>query len=224
MPKVRRTRRTKPHKKSAKAVPITTQALVQAVRAAPVVPPSNGAAVPASGSPSHLPADEHTRLPADSLVRKKAMHILAMRMAGNTNQEIAKALDIAERSIRQYIYLAGRNGWLVESENWADPADRLEFELSHKVIRNLDEAMDDDARNEKTGMKVKTAVALKVAEGTIFKKFSEAVVQPNHSNILAIRIETLVGTAVEVVREGAGGGTPRFTEGEIIDVPSDSAN
>ena len=215
MPKVRRTR-----KPTAKTAPLTPQALLSAVHGIePVVPPSDGlvtleqsATPPTPWLTPEKPAGEtYKKLPQDSIVRQKAMHIIAMRMAGIATPEIAKALDIKEKSVNQYLYLAGRNGWLSDSENWADPADRLEFELSHKVVRNLNNALDEEA----TRPIGKDSITLEVAKGTLFKKFGEQqAAGPALSNMLAIKIE-VVGNPTSSENIIASG-EARYIEGETI--------
>lgn len=136
------------------------------------------------------------------------MRILAMRLAGMPDKDIADYLKISPKSIGPYIYKAGKNGWIQEFTN---PRETIEAGLMHKVLRNLDSALDDDARNEKTMMPVKTAVALKIAEGTVFKDFEPAAAAPPaQMTAVSIRIER---TDPIPIREGTIGGTPHFIEG-----------
>jgi hypothetical protein len=150
-------------------------------------------------------------LPADSIVRKKAMHIVAMRIAGCDTPEIAKALEIKEKSVRQYLYIAGRNGWLAKAE-WADPHDQLEYDTIHKVVRNLDEMLDS------SDPAMRADVTLQTAKGTIFKRYDQDVVhhQPQ-MNMLSIRVELPPADNTQTMRKGSGGGTPLYVEAEVVD-------
>jgi DNA-binding CsgD family transcriptional regulator len=160
------------------------------------------------------------KLPQNSLIRRKALAIVAMRLEGRSNEDIAKGLEISERSINQYLWMAGKNGWLPKKKGFVDPKDSLEFDLAHTVIQNLKDAMGDETRNEKTGMPVKTEVALEVAKGTLFKRFGDVNAAPPPSTILALRIEMPVGVPT-VVREGTTGGAGRWQEAELVgDDPS----
>ncbi len=147
-------------------------------------------------------------MPPDSDVRVKALKIQAMRMQGIDDDAIARALDISPKSISPYLYRAGRNGWLAED----DPKNRLEYQVLHKVVRNLDEGLDSTATLQ-TGMPVKTAVALKVAEGTLFQKANvggPTVVQ----TAISIKIEGAPAGAAATFDTSDLGGTPAFVEGE----------
>jgi DNA-binding Lrp family transcriptional regulator len=178
-------------------------------------PLPDATAVPETGMTAPKPG-VHTTLPKNSVVRQKALAIMAMRLAGHSNEEIAKDLGLSERSLNQYLYMAGKRGWIPRKKGFVDPKDEIEFSLAHKVVRNLSEAMDDDTRNEKTGMPVKTEVALEVAKGTIFKKFSDAGQAAPPTNVLAIRIEMPPGPPQEI-REGTTGGRGRWIEATVVE-------
>ena len=157
------------------------------------------------------------KLPKNSVVRQKALAIMAMRLAGHDNKVIADELGLSEKSLNQYLWMAGKRGWIPRKRGFADPKDELEFSLSHKVVQNLHDALDDETRNEKTGMPVKTEVALEVAKGTLFKRFADATTQAPPTTVLAVRIEMPPGTPTEI-RQGTTGGVGRWAEGEVLDV------
>lgn len=186
------------------------------------VPPSLPLAAPVD--PTQPPSNEltlasasrHVRpvfrtIPKNSLMRKKAMAILAMRLAGHTTDEIAADLQITSATIRQYMYVAGKQGWISrKGSQLPAPEDQIEYQLAHKVVRNLDEMLDSpdpEIRNNAT---------LETAKGTIFKKFdqsNEQLVPP--SMVLAIKIEIPAGAPAEM-REGTIGGKPRWIDAEVI--------
>lgn len=177
---------------------------------APSAPASQPVNLPLPAAPvdgSALPAPpKFKHLPEDSVVRIKVHQIIAMQLQGFSKPEIAKELEISEGSIATYLYLAGKHGWL----DTHDPKDRLEYSLGHKVVRNLDKALDsaDD--------KVALGTALEVAKGTLFKKWDSAPAGGANMNVLAIRIEMPTGQ-VEPVREGTMGGLPEIYDGELMD-------
>lgn len=192
----------------------------------PVVPPSDAApseaqSLPTLRDPRGLNFTAEPQLvkqekkkplwePKDnSIVREKALHIIAMRMGGLKTPEIAKALELSEHSVNQYVYLAGKHGWLVNNDNWADPNDRLEYELSHKVVRNLDEMLDSPFPM------VRQDVTLEVAKGTLFKKFNEQSTNSQPVTMIAIKVEMPTGVQT-TVREGTTGGVAHYTEGHVV--------
>ncbi len=147
------------------------------------------------------------RLRADSEIREVAVKILAFRLGGMDDKAIAAHLDIHPTTLKTYMYRAHMNGWL----NYNTSKEAIEFGLLPKAIRRLDEALDDETRNEKTGLMVRTLVALKVAEGTGFKDFgpefgagtalpqtaiSIRIEQPD--NPTPIRVGTIGGQVLDV--------------------------
>lgn len=152
------------------------------------------------------------KLQKNSIVRKKALAIVALRAAGYSDAAIASELKIAVTTIKAYLYRATQAGMLVDKKTkslLSDPTDRVEFELSHKVIRNLNEMMDSDDDQ------LRKEVTLEVAKGALFKKFDpiKEHVLPS-MNVLSVKIEMPSSGAVEV-RPGALGGTPAYVEGEV---------
>ena len=217
MPQARPRRRRKPLKwgKSFKNFPKPqahdlAAAVVQQDASVPVAPPSNGVSEPAQSSPAIQKPEvtSYKHLPDDSIVRDKAMHILSMRMAGFTNPEIAKAVELSERSVRQYLYLAGKNGWLAD-KSFADPKDKIEFGTLHKVVRNLDEMLDD------TNLERRDGATLHLAKGVLYKKFENEGAQTQAPPALMVKIEFADGAPKEPPAVLVGG-VPRFIEGEVV--------
>lgn len=146
---------------------------------------------------------------------ERCMQILAMRAAGIDDKEIAANLGLSMQTVWNYCYIAGKNEWGAE---FANAKDNIEFRIMPKVMRELEAGLDDRHRNEKTGVQVATAVALKIAEGTVFKKFGDVGTQQQPNNIIAIRIENAGGTPM-TIREENIQGTPAYVEGEVADEP-----
>lgn len=137
-----------------------------------------------------------------------------MRQAGLGEDEIAGALGLSRSTLKGYVYKAGRNGWL----DLDDPKDRLEYQVLHKVVKRLDEAL--DAGNDRvlnTGMKESTAVALKVGEGTLFKQFDKDPGASMQQTVVAIKIEMPPGVPT-AIREGTTGGAPAYIDAEVARV------
>lgn len=143
-----------------------------------------------------------------SKVRKICMKILALRLRGMKDAEIGELLNLSVHTVHTYMYRAGKNGWLVDIE---DPKDRVEFDLMHKVVRNMGEALDsaDDERRDK--------MTLEVAKGALFPRFVAQGGPALPTNMLAVQIIMPEGAVVPTVRDGTVQGAPSFVEGESID-------
>lgn len=150
-------------------------------------------------------------LPSNSKVRTTAMQIIAMRISGMEDDQIAAELKISKNSISPYVYRATKNGWL---DITYDPKARLQLQTMHKVVQRLEEGLDSKGTLN-TGMKERTHVALKMAEGTLFKQFNEAQTAPLAQAVVAIRIEMPAGPQ-QTIREETTGGTPAFIDAEVV--------
>lgn len=168
--------------------------------------PASEALIPA---PAAKPVPAWAKMPSNSKVRKTAMRILALRLHGMADDDIAKAVGLSNAgTVRSYIYKAGKNGWL--SEEIVNPKDAIEFDLMHKVVRNMSEALDspDEERRDK--------MTVKVAEGTIFKTFdADAAAKAPPLTAIMVNVQMPEGI-VPQVREGAVVGKPSYVDGEVI--------
>ena len=180
-------------------------------------------------TPSRVPAPPTTltnpwKIEKHSVVRKKAVAIVAMRAQGYSTDEIAHELKIRPRSVHNYVYLATKSGFLTNKKGsfFADPKDSIEFELAHKVVRNLNAALDDEPITVESGEikpinKVIYEATMELAKGSLFKRFD----QPKDTaalpsmQVLAIKID-MPTTGDTTVREGSIGGTPIY-EGSVDD-------
>lgn len=144
-------------------------------------------------------------------MRLKALKIVAMREAGVSEDGIASELGISKNTISGYLHKAGKNGWL----DFNDPKDQLEYQLMHKVVRNLDEALDDTTRHITSGVMVKTAVAEKIAEGALYPRLAnqQAAVA---STLVGIKIQ-IVGGEAGTVREGTIMGNSTYVDAETVE-------
>ena len=119
--------------------------------------------LPDAGQSLPAPVPPHARLGENSIIGDTGVRIYLMRAAGIPDEQIATALQLSPKTLSGYVYKASKNGLLDDALQ--SHRDRLEHVILHKVMRNLEEGLEDIHRNEKTGMQVKTAVAMKVAEG-----------------------------------------------------------
>lgn len=165
-----------------------------------------------SSTASHTPIGQPSwYLPPDSKVRVVALNIMAMRAAGKSDEEIAVELKISVKSISPYVYRAAKNGWLTSDS----PLDRVKYELLNDVVDRLKEGLGDGTRHATSGVRVRTALALKVAQGTIFKEFDQAAGGPTQSTVVAVQVVMPTGER-PVMREDTAGGTPNYVEGQMV--------
>lgn len=153
--------------------------------------------------------DRSWYLPDNSKVRPVAMQIIAMRLSGMEDPAIAKALNMSEKSISPYVYRATKNGWL---DIDYDPKERLQFQVMHRVVKELEAGLDDSQRMN-TGMKVRTAVALKMAEGTVFKSFGDQQQHQQASTVVAVQVVMPEGPR-QTIRADTTGGAPAYIDAE----------
>lgn len=149
-------------------------------------------------------------LPDDSKVRPTAMAIIARRIQGEDDAAIATALGISEKSISPYVYRATRNGWLDIGYN---PKERIQFQVMHKIVEQLEDGLRDKVRMN-SGMKVQTAVALKMAEGTLFKQFDQQQQQTPVQTVVAVQVVMPDGPR-QTIRAETTGGVPAYVDAEV---------
>ena len=174
--------------------------------ASPVTSPSPTALAPIAKAKPPAPPRDRTKLPSNSVVRQKVLAIIALRVQGKNTDEIADTLGLSAKSVNQYMWLAGRNGWL--SKQAVDPTDRLQYEIAHKVVRNLDEMLDSDSEQRRD------LATIKVAEGTLFKQLNDQSQQTPPVTMIGVRVEVVQG-ANTTIREGTTGGTGHYIDGEV---------
>lgn len=190
--------------------------------AAPSLPPAPGETLsPSSTSANRVPAPPPRKFERDSLIKRKALAIVAMRAQGFTTEEIAAELGIKPRSVSSYLYQAGKKGFLVKRGDslLADPKDRIGFDLAHKAIRNMNAALDDSlvttAEGEIKAVNDRMWEATTLIAGHIPKEAAQTEQQLPQMAVLAIKIE-MPTSAETLVRTGTMGGTPAYSEGEVV--------
>lgn len=164
---------------------------------------------PPSDPPAKLVPAYAARLSENSKVRETALKIVALEAANIPRPEIAKTLGITEGTLRTYLHLAGKNGWI----EFTDPRDSVEYSLIHKAVRNLDEAMSDETRAYATGIKVKDALSMKILEGSLLKNYDQSQAQAPVT-VIGVKVEIVGGGERPQIREGTLNATPAYIEGE----------
>lgn len=153
----------------------------------------------------------------DSKARKLAEKIVVHREAGRDDRQIAKILKTTEQTVRQTVYLARKNGWLDANDEPIDVEAEIALNLSRKVVRNLDAALDGQMTNWQTH-----EINLAAAKGFgIFKNYDVKEGNTEAPNMV-------IGVQVVMPAIGAGdqkmdipdnmiGGVPAYVEGEVVD-------
>ncbi len=160
-------------------------------------------------------AQKWTHLPKTGKVQKTVAAILALKVQGYSTAEIAEQLQLKPASVRQYLWIAGKNNWLTTH----DPHEVAQSQLIHRAVSNLDEWL--HARDARTGLPDKeiTLESLKglgVFGGNAPAQQSDAA----QTNVLAIQITMPASTAtLPRMREGNDGGAPAYIDGQVLDGP-----
>lgn len=168
-----------------------------------------------TGVPSVNPKDQWWYRPPDSKARKVVEKIVVMREAGHSDKEIAKRLKSTEGSVRQYVYMARKNGWLTDDDEMVDVEFEAAMELDRKVVRNVSASLDGSMTNWQTH-----EMTIAAAKGRgIFKTDKGEAAGPQQLPIVAIQIVMPVlgeGDQLPEIGEDQMGGVPAYVEGEVV--------
>jgi len=149
----------------------------------------------------------------DPDVRERTgMQIVAMRLTGMTEEEIAKTLGLSKHTLAGYVYLCHKNGWL----DLPTARESIMFNLLPKAVKNIYRALDSEHRL-RDGMEERTAVALEVVKGTEFKGWDQRPDGGGQTTVVAVRIEMPEGPA-PTVREETLGGVPAYVNADVVEV------
>ena len=173
------------------------------------LPAAESTPPPPDAKPEPALPEYAARLRPDSKVRETALKIVALEAANIPRPEIAKTLGITEGTLRTYLHLAAKNGWI----EFTDPRDSVEYGLIHKAVKNLDEAMSDETRAYATGIKVKDALSMKILEGSLLKNYDQQQAQAPVT-VIGVKVEIVGGGERPQIREGTLNATPAYIEGE----------
>lgn len=181
---------------------------------APAAPSSTTS--PEEAQPPKEPNKDFWKLDKGSRQYEQAQKVLAMKLTGMTAAAIAEALDCSKQTVHNLTYLAGKNGWMQE---FANAREQIEYRIMPKALRVIEDGLDDTVRHSTSGQTVAQQIALDVAGGTIFKSFEQSAgVAAPVNNVIGITIQTVPG-GVTTMREGSGGDTPAYIDGETSDGP-----
>lgn len=197
---------------------------------APSLPPAPSVALPTSTLAQTVPARGGTRFPKEkrSAARKQALAILAMRAQGQTTEEIATALQIKPRSVYARLHRANAYGLLKTKQGKSlldDPVDQIEFGIAHKAVRNMNAVLDDawvttESGETKPVSKLMYDATMRIAEGTLFKRFEPEAAPAAGMQLLAVKIEMPTGGAAQI-RSGTMGGEGAYVEGDVNETSRD---
>jgi predicted transcriptional regulator len=163
--------------------------------------------------PQEVPAKQWWHRPADSKARKIADKIAIQRAAGRDDKAIAKKLGTTEGTIRQYAYLARKNGWWDTEDEPVDLELDLALTVDRKIVRNVSASLDGQMTNWQTH-----EMTIAAAKGRgIFKSHEKSESKVEAMSVVAIRIEmpTLGADDQQVLEENMGG-TPIYVDAEEV--------
>lgn len=149
-------------------------------------------------------------------MRKKVAKILVLKMVGHRTAEIARRLKTTPDTVRHYLYIAGKNGWLApDGLEMVDPAEQLLYSSEHKVVRNINLALDGQPL-----LPQQFEMTLETAKGTgLFKQHSAAKIEGQVSiPSLEVHIQIPHGAASLALPDaGSLGGAPAYVDGQVIE-------
>lgn len=151
-------------------------------------------------------------IPKSGKIRNKVVAIVSLKLQGFSTVEIGEQLGLKPASIRQYMWIAGKNGWLTT----ADPHDVADNILVHRVVSNLEELL--HSRNVATGLPDKE-VTLEAAKGFgIFKDHTKAEAPAaQQANVLTINFQfPKQDGPLPTVRAENVGGSPAYIDAEVV--------
>ena len=190
-----------------KAAPAPVLSLPTAQASQPSPPPST--------QPLGISSVPRWKRAHDSKMRKKVARILVLKMAGHKTSAIAKRLATTPETVRHYLYIAGKNGWLSpDGLELVDPAETLVYDAAHKVVRNINSALDGkNLSGQQFEMTVETAKGIGLFKNHSATKVEGQVTMP----ALEVKFVLPQGSAPFVAPEGAAyGGEPAYVEGQVV--------
>ena len=150
-------------------------------------------------------------------MRKKVARILVLKMAGHKTAAVAKKLGTTPDTVRHYLYIAGKNGWLSEDGySLVDPEEQMTYEIGHKIGRNVSAALDGKLLGPQ-----QFDMTVEAAKGRgYFKNHSATKVEGQLSMpALEIKFEIPKGAPLSFQPPVADsyGGRPGYVEGQVIE-------
>ena len=207
----KKSRRAQAHQQTSENMPKAQP--LDAAQGLPGPPPpgSAGAAIPPPIAAELALQERHKKwavIPAEGKIHQTVKAIQVLRQDGFSTQEISEKLGIKPASIRQYMWIAGKNGWL----NPLDPYEKAHSELVHRAVSNAEEWL--HARDSKTGLPDKEFTLEAMKGFGIFGSGQQS--EQGHTNVLAINITMPTGGNLPTMREGNAGGIGAYVDGEVV--------
>lgn len=171
-------------------------------------------------TPTEDPQKQWWWRPTDSKARKTAEKVLVMRTAGRDDKEIAKKLKTTEATVRQYAYLARKNGWWRENEEGVEETVDVESELAlnidRKVVRNISASLDGQMTNWQTH-----EMTIAAAKGRGMFRNHDVVKNEGGLQLQAVQIQVIMppvgaGDQLPQIDEAQMGGVPAYVEAEVV--------
>lgn len=162
--------------------------------------------------------------PADSKARKIAERIAVLDAAGHRDEAIAKKLHTTAPSVRQYRYIAKKNGWLDEDGEPVDVELEMAMDVDRKVVRNISASLDGQMTNWQTH-----EMTIAAAKGRGHFKSHEVIKGDSAVSMPVVAIQVVMppvgaGDQRPEIREDQMGGLPAYEEGEVDDVDATDAS
>lgn len=170
-----------------------------------------------SGVPTEDPKEQWWYRPLDSPARKLAEKIVVMRAAGREDKEIAKKLNTTPQSVRQYVYIARKNGWLDSDDEPVDIEAELALNIDRKIVRNVGAALDGVMTNWQTH-----EMTLAAAKGRGHFKTHEVTKNDGAGQMSVVAIQVIMppvgaGDQLPQIAEDQMGGVPAYSSEEVFD-------
>lgn len=167
--------------------------------------------------PVEKPEDQWWWRPRDSKARKVAEKIMVMRAAGHDDKAIAKRLKSTEGSIRQYVYLARKNGWLDDNDEPVDLELDLALNVDRKIVRNIGASLDGQMTNWQTH-----EMTIAAAKGRGVFKNHEVSKNEGGVSMAVVAIQVVMppvgaGDQMPEINEEQMGGRAAYVEGDVDD-------
>ncbi len=170
-----------------------------------------------TGVPTEVPEKQWWYRPKDSKARKLVEKIVVMRGAGRDDTYIAKKLNTTPASVRQYMYVARKNGWLDADDEPVDLEVEMALTTDRKIVRNVNAALDGQMTNWQTH---EMTIAAAKGRGHFKNHDTAKAAGDGAMHVVALQIimpPVGAGDQRPEITESQMGGVPAYVEGEVED-------
>lgn len=156
--------------------------------------------------------------PEQGKTRRRVARILFYKLQGKSTDWIAKKLNTTPGTIRHYLYLAGKNGWLrpeTDGLELVEPGETLAFSTAHKVVRNIETALDGHDLSEQ-----QQQMTIEVAKGIGLFKSHQVVKGEQQQTMVVVGLkleQPPIQQGIDALPPASAGGAPIYLEGEVAD-------